>query len=113
MLHAGLIGSPCSETSDCLVVDLHSRCDSSDHICVCDEDRSPADDRRRCVLARPAAEIAVVAVCIVVICLLVLVIAFLVVWLFKAFVCLKSGQSPPSNSRQLFAVVAGRSRLPA
>jgi len=49
-----------------------------------------------------AAEVAVVTVVVVVICLLTFVDAFLLVWLFKAFVFTRS---PPSDCRQLFAVM--------
>jgi len=105
--YAGLIGSPCSLTDECRVVDRFSYCDLSDSVCVCGEGRHPAEDRRRCVLppSTTAAEIAVVTFCFVVISILAVIVVFLLVWLCKAYVCVKTGQRPPSNSQQLFAVV--------
>jgi len=105
MLHAGVMGGPCSDTSDCQAVEMYSRCDAEHHVCVCDEGHHPTDDRRRCVASPPAAEIAVVTVCVVVICLLIILNAFLILWVCKAFVCLKSGQRPPADVPELFGVM--------
>ena len=105
MLYAGTMGSPCSVTSECRALDLHSYCDSADRVCVCDEGRRPSDDRRHCALSLPptdiASDVAIFAACIVVICILVIVIAFLLVWMCKAFVCLKPGQHPPADVQEL------------
>ena len=105
MPYSGVVGSPCNATSECRAVDLSSHCDASDHVCVCDQGRIPSDDRRRCFVPHLDAEIAVVAVCVVVICFLIFLTAFLLVWLCKAFVCVKAGQHPPSTVTELFAVI--------
>lgn len=102
------MGSPCTLTSECHEVDQVSHCDFADHVCVCDEGRHPTDDRRRCVLSLPVAEIAVVCICVVLICLLVIVDAFLIVWLCRAFVCVEEGRRRPANVPELFDVIGHR-----
>jgi len=105
MLHAGVMGGPCSEKADCQEVDLYSHCDAEDRVCVCDDGHHPTEDRRRCVAPRPSEEIAIITVCVVVIGLLIFVNAFLIVWVCKAFVCLKSGQRRPADLPELFGVM--------